>query len=220
MIEQQELNNQIRFVSHEIRNHLSICDMYSQIIKKNLEKEGIQNQSVENALDCIRKSIQIMGTNLMELKSLNVNTPKILDFKNVVLKGIELAKAYVEDKDIKFEVFIKNSGNIFADENRLEACIVNIIKNGIEAIEISGKISVYGEIRAKYAVLRVINDGKCIPKSKQEQIFNNGYTTKESGSGLGLSICKKYLASQNSELKLVKSTRAETIFEISIPVYD
>ena len=34
----EELENQIRYVSHEIRNHLSICDMYTQIIRKNLEK--------------------------------------------------------------------------------------------------------------------------------------------------------------------------------------
>ena len=42
----ETINNQIRYVSHEIRNHLSICDMYSQIIKKNLEKEGILNNSI------------------------------------------------------------------------------------------------------------------------------------------------------------------------------
>ena len=66
-----ELNQQIRCVSHEIRNHLSICDMYSQIIKRNLEKEGISNNSIKNAIDCIQKSIQIIGANLLDLKSLN-----------------------------------------------------------------------------------------------------------------------------------------------------
>ena len=35
-----EIEDRIRFVSHEIRNHLSVCDMYSQIIKKYLDKDG------------------------------------------------------------------------------------------------------------------------------------------------------------------------------------
>ena len=43
----ETLNQQIRCVSHEIRNHLSICDMYSQIIRKNLEKSQIENASIE-----------------------------------------------------------------------------------------------------------------------------------------------------------------------------
>jgi len=219
MIEQEnQIENQIRFVSHEIRNNLSICDMYSQIIKRNLEKEGITNPSIENALNCIQRSIQIIGANLTDLKSINVNTPKIYDFKTQVLQGVELSKACVEDKEIDFDVFIKNSANICIDENRLQSCIVNIIKNGIEAIEIKGKISVYGQVKDGFAVLRIANNGKPIPKDKQELIFNNGFTTKEKGCGFGLCICKQYLESQNCKLNLLKSTKTDTVFEISIPL--
>ena len=82
-----ELNQQIRCVSHEIRNHLSICDMYSQIIKKNLEKTNIENQSIKNAIECIQKSIQIIGANLLDLKSLNSNNPHIIDLKKTICKG-------------------------------------------------------------------------------------------------------------------------------------
>ncbi|MCM1339535.1 MAG: hypothetical protein NC191_07695, partial [Muribaculaceae bacterium] len=102
-ISQEELQNQIRYVSHEIRNHLSICDMYTQIIKKNIEKAGIKNDSTENAIECIQKSVQIIGANLLELKSLNSEVLHILDFKNIIEQSAELAKAYIIDKDIEFE---------------------------------------------------------------------------------------------------------------------
>ena len=132
LLTNEDLNLQIRCVSHEIRNHLSICDMYSQIIRKNLEKEGIENQSIQNAIDCIQKSIQIISANMLDLKSLNNSTPQIIDFETIVNKGIELSKAYVtEDKNIKFEVFIKNTDTIYIDECKFLACIVNIIKNAI-----------------------------------------------------------------------------------------
>ena len=140
-IPQDELQNQIRCVSHEIRNHLSICDMYSQIIKKNLEKSGIENSSINNALECIQKSVQIIGSNLLELKSLNSTPEQIVDFNNIISRGLEMSKAYVIDKEIEFNIFIKNSANILVDENRFLAVLVNIIKNGIEAIEIRGKIN-------------------------------------------------------------------------------
>lgn len=214
----ETINNQIRYVSHEIRNHLSICDMYSQIIKKNLEKEGISNDSIDNALNCIQKSIQIISSNVTDLKSINNNAKKIYDFETLCHKAIELSKAYIEDKDIEFDIFIKNSSEIFADENRYLSCIVNIIKNGIESIEIKGKITILGEIKNNNAIIKISNDGRPIPKTKQDSIFDCGYTTKDTGCGLGLNICKKYIESQNGTIRLNKSTKSETQFEIAIPV--
>ncbi len=213
---ESELNQQIRFVSHEIRNHISVCDMYSQIIKKHLENDGYTNQSVVDALDCIKKSLQIIAMNVTDLKSINPNNKSIVDFKSCVIKSVELSKAYVEDKNIEFEVFIKNSINIKIDENRLISCIVNIIKNGIEAIDIRGKISVLGEVKDGFAILKISNNGKPIPAEKQEKIFDCGYTSKQTGCGFGLNICKQYLNSQNADLELVKSNKSETVFKIAI----
>lgn len=218
LLTEKELNLQIRCVSHEIRNHLSICDMYSQIIKKNLEKDGIKNPSIENALECIQKSVQIINANILDLKSLNTTAPQIIDFKSIVENGANLAKAYITDKDIQFEVFVKNTSNIYIDENRLLACIVNIIKNGIESIEIKGNIEILAEVKNNTAILKISNDGKPIPKDKQKYIFNQGYTTKKNGCGLGLAICKQYLESQGATLELIKSTKSQTTFEFKIPI--
>ena len=217
-LKQEDIQNQISCVTHEIRNHLSICDMYSQIIKKNLEKSGINNTSIENAVECIQKSIQIIGSTLLDLKSLNSSTEQITDFEKTILKAVELSKAYVVDKDIDFDIFIKNSANIKTDENRFLACLVNIIKNGLESIEIKGKIEVIAAAEGNYGIIKISNNGKPIPKDKQKDIFNQGFTTKQHGCGLGLAICKKFLESQNATIKLVKSTKGQTTFEIRIPL--
>lgn len=213
------INQQIKCVSHEIRNHLSICDMYSQIIRKNLEKADIENPSITNALECIQKSIQIIGTNLLDLKSLNSDTLHIIDFRNIIEQGTELAKAYVVDKNIEFEVFIKNTDNILIDENKFLACIVNIIKNGIEAIEIKGRIEVLAEIKDKTGIIKISNNGKPIPKEKQKDIFTQGYTSKKNGCGLGLAICKNYFETHGATITLIKSGKLQTQFEIRVPVF-
>lgn len=214
----EDLNTQIKYVSHEIRNHLSICDMYTQIIKKNLEKSSINNPSIENAIECIQQSVRIMGANLLDLKSLNNTNLQIFDFKTVIEKSIELAKAYAADKDIEFETFIKNSAFVEIDENKFCACIVNIIKNGIEAIEIKGRIEILAEVKENYGIIKISNNGKPIPKDKQNTIFLQGYTTKKTGCGVGLAICKNHLTSIGAELNLTSSTKSQTRFEIKIPV--
>ena len=214
----EDLNQQIRCVSHEIRNHLSICDMYSQIIKRNLEKEGYSNQSIENAIECIQKSIQIIGTNLLDLKALNKSNTQIVDFRTSIEQSIELAKAYIIDKDIEIEVFIKNSENILIEENKFLACLVNILKNGIEAIETRGKIEILAEIKNNIGIIKISNNGKPITREKQSQIFTQGYTTKKTGCGIGLALCKKFLEENNAKIELTKSTKNQTTFEIRIPI--
>ena len=57
-----------------------------------------------------------------------------------------------------------------------------------------------------------------IPEEKQAEIFKDGFTTKKTGSGLGLYICKNNLAQQNACLNLLESTPEQTVFEIKIPL--
>ena len=207
-----------RCIAHEMRNHISICELYTQIIKKNLEKEGIQNTSLNNALNCINKSLKIMSNSLLDLKSLDNFNLKKVNIKKVLEEGIKLATAYISDKKIKMTSNINIDAEVFIDENKFLACIVNIIKNAIEAIKKEGKINVSLEIEGDYIHIKISNDGEPISQEKQKSIFEEGFTTKPTGSGLGLHICANNLKAQNATLKLTKSTTEITEFEIILPI--
>lgn len=212
------IKEQSRCIAHEMRNHISICELYTQIIKKNLEKEGIQNTSLNNALNCINKSLKIMSNSLLDLKSLDNFNLKKVNIKKVLEEGIKLATAYISDKKIKITSNINIDAEVFIDENKFLACIVNIIKNAIEAIKKGGKINVSLEIEGDYIHIKISNDGEPISQEKQKSIFEEGFTTKPTGSGLGLHICANNLKAQNATLKLTKSTTEITEFEIILPI--
>lgn len=212
------IKEQSRCIAHEMRNHISICELYTQIIKKNLEKEGIQNTSLNNALNCINKSLKIMSNSLLDLKSLDNFNLKKVNIKKVLEEGIKLATAYISDKKIKITSNINIDAEVFIDENKFLACIVNIIKNAIEAIKKEGKINVSLEIEGNYIHIKISNDGEPISQEKQKSIFEEGFTTKPTGSGLGLHICANNLKAQNATLKLTKSTTKITEFEIILPI--
>ena len=213
------IKEQSRCIAHEMRNHISICELYTQIIKKNLEKEGIQNTSLNNALNCINKSLKIMSNSLLDLKSLDNFNLKKVNIKKILEEGIKLATAYISDKKIKITSNINIDAEVFIDENKFLACIVNIIKNAIEAIKKEGKINVSLEIEGDYIHIKISNDGEPISQEKQKSIFEEGFTTKPTGSGLGLHICANNLKAQNATLKLTKSTDENTEFEIVLPIY-
>lgn len=209
---------QSRCIAHEMRNHLSICELYTQIIRKNLEKEGIKNSSIENALNCINKSLKIMNNNLLDLKSLNNFSPKICSIKKILEEGIKLSQVYICEKDIKITSDLQTDANVYIDENKFLACIVNIIKNAIEAISNDGEINVSLQLAENNAHIKISNNGEAISEEKQKAIFEEGFTTKQTGSGLGLHICANNLKAQNAVLKLIESTEQKTVFEIILPV--
>ena len=57
-----------------------------------------------------------------------------------------------------------------------------------------------------------------IEQNQQDKIFEQGYTTKKDGWGIGLSVCKKFIGSQFGTLELSKSDQKETTFSITLPL--
>lgn len=212
------IQRQARCIAHEIRNHISICDVYTEIIRKQLENSGVKNDSVNNALGCISKSLKIISNSLTDLKSLNNLKLKKCDLRELLFQSMEMSKVYVQDKHVTFKLNANAECLADIDENKFLACVVNLIKNAIESIEETGVIEITLIKESNLARITVLNNGAQIPPEKQEEIFKDGFTTKNTGSGLGLYICKNNLASQNAELSLLKSDEESTVFEIKIPL--
>lgn len=205
------LNTKTGYISHEIRNQLSICDLYADIIKK-----ASKENTVITAVNCIKKAVKIANNSLMDLKTLN-NTELIeLNVNEIIETSIDLAKVYICEKDIEIEYIKTANLKIMADENKFSSVVINLLKNAIEAIENTGKIIIETEEKAGNVFIKIENTGKKI--EIKEKIFEKGFTTKNNGNGLGLYICKKTLEEQMAELKVVKSDEKSTIFEISTSI--
>lgn len=207
-------------IAHEMRNLLSICQLYSNIIEKQEHKITIDDEearkSILNARECIRKSMKMTGNLLLDFKSLNSIDLKEYDLNELVKSGLDMAKIYANGKEIDFEVDSPKNANVLIDENKLLSVMINLIKNAIESIDKKGKISVKTEVAEENVKIKISNNGKPISKSIQDKIFEEGFTTKPAGSGLGLVICKKTLEEQFAQLQLLKSDDDSTEFEITV----
>lgn len=214
------LSTKSSHIAHEMRNLLSICQLYSSIIEKQEAKIKFEDEetkkSVCNARECIRKSMKMTGNLLLDFKSMNNVDLKEHDLKELVQSSVDLAQIYSNGKNIDFEVVIPQTTNILADESKLLSVFINLIKNAIESIEEQGKISVSTEIGDENVKIKISNNGKPISKEIQDKIFEEGFTTKPTGSGLGLVICKKTLEEQFAQLQLGKSDNDSTEFEITV----
>lgn len=99
--------------------------------------------------------------------------------------------------------------------------VENLLKNAVDAMEGQGEVSFNIEDRGKRIRIEIADTGKGIPKSKFKTIFNPGYTTKERGWGLGLSLVKRIVESYHKGKIFVKSSELGkgTVFCLELRKY-
>ena len=134
------IKQQARYISHEIRNQLSISDVYCEVLKKHLDKINIKDDAITKAINCIQKSTKLIGNSLLDLKSLTNLNPQVVNLNKIIEESIELSKVYIFEKNIDIISKLDSDAQVYIDDNKLEACLLNIIKNAIEAIDLKGTI--------------------------------------------------------------------------------
>ena len=111
---------------------------------------------------------------------------------------------------------------VFTDENLLSQVLINLIKNALETYDEEYTIEVpLIQIRvsepANRTQIDICNNGEQIPPEIQEQIFVPFFTTKESGSGIGLSLSKQVMLKLGGDIILRPDRPGFTCFSISLP---
>ncbi len=217
-MDSNSVEQNIRNISHEINNGLSICEVYTQIVRKTLEKENYRNYSVANALNCIEQSIKIIGSEISLLRSIKSERAEVTRLNELINEAIKLSSAYIKDKKIEFVVDLGEDVFINTDVCRFKAALINLFKNGIEAIsEDNGYIFVETRAEDEKVLINIGNSGAKISKSNAEKMFLKSFTTKKTGSGIGLSMCKETIESYGGTIKLLSSTSKKTVFQIEMP---
>ncbi|MDR1562135.1 MAG: HAMP domain-containing histidine kinase [Dysgonamonadaceae bacterium] len=126
----------------------------------------------------------------------SVAKPEPMDLREGVTGAVEYLSRRISSKvvirtDFPEELQIK----VLISESLFGWVIENLVKNAADAMDGQGTIHISAVLRRKKALLNITDTGKGIPKSKFETVFHPGYTTKQRGWGLGLSLAKRIIES-------------------------
>jgi len=215
-----------RVIAHEIKNQLSICDLYTEIIYKHINNTKIDIDGIKKSISAISKAIKMANNSLLSLKTDGKAKLVEVSVKDIVVIAMELAQVYTENKSISVEIDNNLEFNILADKDKLIAVIINLVKNAAEAFlpdEIdenkNGKyIKIKTEKEGNTALICISNNAPGI--TDPERIFESGFTTKKTGSGLGLWICKKSIEEQLGQLDLERASEDYTEFVIRLGIVE
>lgn len=209
-------------IAHEVRNPLTTIKGFVQLLDR---YNGVKDPSIlKDYLTMIDKEIDRVNSLLKdfllyakpskpELCLSNINDTiediRVLMEAQCTSKGITMIKAFVEDLP-----------DIYCDKNQIKQVIMNIALNAIDAMQDSEQKELKLEtIRDyKYVYIKIKDSGSGISQDKLRKIFNPFFTTKESGTGLGLSVCYSIIDNHHGIIKVKSEEGKGTEFIICLPI--
>lgn len=219
----------IRVMTHEIMNSIAPITSLSETMltllnDKDLDTmdSSMKNNTVE-AFDTIHitaKGLLAFVESYRRFTGVPQPVIKAFELRPLINKLVHLHEHLMEDRNIEVQIIAKDENSIISgDENLITQVVVNIIKNAIQAIDPSehGKIFIKYSIQNKFTYIDISNTGKPIPKEELSSIFIPFFTTKESGSGIGLSISRYIMRLHGGKLIHSLSPEGYTTFTLVFP---
>ena len=204
-------------ISHEIRNPLTLIYSRAQLLATKhptLTEDNLWHQLISdiNYLNDLTTSISIYN------KSQQLS-PKMTDIAQLLTEVTENYRPLAEKSKKRLVLSIRNTLKpILCDPVKLKQCLVNLIKNSLEATSPGDTIHVTAFSNAMYIQLVISDNGHGIDKNKQSHIFEPFATYKKDGTGLGLPITKQIIEAHHGSIRVFSRLDEGTSFIIALPL--
>jgi len=210
-------------LAHEIRNPLVAIKTLTHLLPERLDDEEFRNKFLQIASGEVDR-ISSLVTELLDFA--RPSDPKLeMENINIILDGmILLVSTETNKKQINLiKNYASNLPFVQVDREQIKQVFLNILLNAIEATPERGKITVKTQSFMKpggepYVQIEFTDTGCGIPSDQLEEIFNPFYTTKITGSGLGLSISNQIVQDHKGYIDVESQLDKGSSFFINLPV--
>jgi len=212
-------------VAHEIRNPLAGIAGAIEIITKDFPKDHPDREVLEDLRQEVRRIEKVLNDMLAYAKP---KPPQFgrADLKETFARTLHLARQQTGLRKVEFSVQVPPDLPAFRmDSEQLHQVLLNLVLNGVQAIEREGKITIAAKVDATggpgqsdLVEISVSDTGAGIPPESLERIFRPFYTTKRGGTGLGLSLCRRIIRQHGGTLTVESKLGKGSRFIIRLPM--
>lgn len=225
------LNTLAAGIAHEIKNPLTAIDLHIQIIKKAIKKKIVEaSPEIIHFIEIIdeeqKRLTKIVNDFLTAARKRELNL-SFEDINSYLQEIIKLIQPEIENNSIELVLEFNSIPKIFIDKDYLKQAFLNIFKNAIESMLQTEEAKEKGKIlkiktfydNAMDAVgVSIQDNGTGIEEEKIQKIFEPYYTTKENGTGLGLTIVYKIVKEHGGDIKVESEKNKGSTFTIYLPL--
>ena len=206
-------DNSLFNLAHEVKNPIAVCKGYLDMLDVN------DKDKIERYLPIIKsemkRSLSIMDE-FLDLKRINLEKD-LMDFSLLLDDIEETTKFILEENKVKFNIKNINKELIInGDYDKLKQVLINLIKNSYEAD--SNNIYLDVKVNNNYLKIKIIDDGKGMTKENLKRIGEVFYTTKVTGTGVGVSMAKEIIKLHDGNLLYESIINKGTTATIILPI--
>jgi two-component system sensor histidine kinase HydH len=205
-------------VSHEIRNPLGIIKSSAQLLKKKMERLDAQSHIPDIIIEESARLDNII-TDFLDFAK-----PKFPDLHpcridDIIEKNLEYLSSQIDEQQLAIQKeFPENLPEILADSAMLYQAFLNLLLNAFQSIGPNGSIRICATPKAGFVVVNLIDNGKGIDEKLLKKIWTPFFTTKDTGTGLGLGIVKNIIEAHSGTITIKNNEDKGANVEIILPV--
>ena len=213
-------------ISHEIRNPLTTIGGFASRILKSIKLGNLASiQSAAQIICAEVDNLENILSNIMDFSKSNVINKSVNRLKDIIENSIVILTSNIKENKILIE-YVDDCNNVMinCDPIKLKQTFVNILKNSIEAIKqsqpVEPKIKIGVKIESGKIFICFSDNGCGIKEENLQNIFTPFFTTKETGTGLGMSIIKNIIDAHNGDIKINSIYGKFTEIKVELPVVE
>ena len=219
----------ISILAHDLRSPFTVILGLSDLLTENIRQFNIDK--IEKLVNEINQSAQNTFTLLQDLlKWSRVQSGKIpfepqnLSFTDICKDILKILNPNADAKNIKINYFASDEINIFADSDMLKGILRNLVSNAIKFTNNGGAININAEENSENVTISVSDNGIGIKPDNLTKLFDISQiqtttgTAEETGTGLGLLLCKEFVEKHGGKIWVESELGKGSDFKFTLPV--
>ena len=212
-------------VAHEIGNPLNSLNIHLQLIEREARKfDGAKRAELQESVEVARAEVNRLDSIIGQfLRAIRPTRPQLRpeSVNSIVKEAIRFFAPEIKDRDIVVEQELRSDLPLLElDRDQMKQAFYNVIKNSFEAMKARGILRIRTDMDESHVLVRFTDTGGGISAENLSRVFEPYFTTKTSGTGLGLLIVRRIVREHGGELSIESSEGKGLTLTIRLPYID
>ncbi|MGX6443958.1 ATP-binding protein [Neobacillus sp. K501] len=204
-------------VAHEVRNPMTSIKGFLQLIRQDKNLNASQYKYIEISLSELERAEAVINDYLSLAKP---TTTEIITELNVTAElhsMLDIITSYTNTRNITIDSSIQEGILTKGKKNEFKQALLNIMKNSVEAVHVNGTLTVTAYQKNSEVLIEIKDNGVGMSQKQLEQLGAPYYSTKDKGTGVGLTITYKIIRDMKGKISVHSEQGVGTIFTIELP---
>ena len=212
-------------VAHEIGNPLNSLNIHLQLIERESRKRnGTKGAKLQESVEVARAEVNRLDSIISQfLRAIRPSRPQLKpeSINSIVEEAVRFLAPEIKDRDIVVEQELRSDLPLLElDRDQMKQAFYNVIKNSFEAMKSRGILRIRTDMDNSHVIVRFTDSGGGMSAENLSRVFEPYFTTKASGTGLGLLIVRRIVSEHCGELSIESSAGKGLAVTIRLPYID